>query len=74
MAFHFLDYKGLRCPQPRIKVTIASMNMKQGDVLEVVADCFTFEEDMRNWCLQLGYTLIWCKDEGEKVRRVRIQL
>ena len=54
MAMHFFDLTGLRCPQPRMKITIASMNLKAGDILEAVADCHTFEADMRSWCAQLG--------------------
>ena len=49
MATQILDCVGLKCPQPTLKVTVQSTRMKPGDILEVVADCSTFEKDVREW-------------------------
>lgn len=50
MAVTNIDARGLQCPQPTLKVTAMSVKMKPGDVLEVVADCATFEKDVKEWC------------------------
>ncbi|MDP2646413.1 MAG: sulfurtransferase TusA family protein [Desulfobacterales bacterium] len=50
MAIHTLDALGLKCPQPTLKITSLSIKMKPGEVLEVTADCPTFEKDVKNWC------------------------
>ena len=52
MAILTLDAKGLKCPQPTLKITVMAVKMKSGDVLEVVADCDTFEKDVRDWCVR----------------------
>ena len=50
--------------QPTLKVTVLAVKMKQGDVPEVIADCPTFEKDVRDWCTRSRKTLLWVKDEG----------
>jgi len=58
MATKMLDARGLRCPQP-IQAIITSMHeTSPGDVLEVTADCTTFEEDVRRWSQRTGKTLL----------------
>jgi tRNA 2-thiouridine synthesizing protein A len=72
MAVTLLDAKGLKCPQPTLKITVLSVKMKSGDVLEVVADCPTFEKDLRSWCSRAKKTLLWLKEEGS-AKRAQIQ-
>lgn len=64
MAVQTLDARGLRCPQPTLKITAMAVKMKPGDVLEVMADCSTFEKDVRDWCTRSKKILLWIKDEG----------
>lgn len=64
MAIHVLDAKGLKCPQPTLKITVMAVKMKPGDVIEAVADCATFEKDVRDWCARSKKILLWIKDEG----------
>jgi TusA-related sulfurtransferase len=73
MSTHNLDCIGLKCPQPTLKVTVLASKLKAGDILEVVADCPTFESDVRNWCGRSKKTLLWCKDEGAGKKRVQIK-
>jgi len=47
--------------------------MKPGDLLEVVADCPTFEKDIREWCTRAKKTLLWVRDEGASNKRVQIK-
>ncbi len=73
MATQTLDCIGLKCPQPSLKVTILAAKMKPGDILEVVADCSTFEKDIREWCTRAKKTLLWVRDEGGNNKRVQIK-
>ncbi|MBJ6724470.1 sulfurtransferase TusA family protein [Geomesophilobacter sediminis] len=72
MALHQLDARGLKCPQPTLKVTILAVKMQPSDILEVVADCPTFEKDVRDWCARTRKTLLWIKPEGT-AKRCQIQ-
>ena len=72
MAVTTLDAKGLKCPQPTLKVTVLATKMKAGDILEVVADCSTFEKDIRDWCARSKKVLLWFKAEGT-AKRCQIQ-
>ncbi|OGT95885.1 MAG: SirA-like protein [Geobacteraceae bacterium GWB2_52_12] len=72
MAVTLLDARGMKCPQPTLKVTVLAVKMKQGDVMEVIADCPTFEKDVRDWCTRARKTLLWVKDEGG-AKKVQIQ-
>ena len=67
-----LDTLGLKCPQPILKVAVVAPDMKPGEILEVLGDCPTFENDVRTWCDRLGKTLLSVKMEGEG-KRVQIQ-
>ncbi len=64
MATQQLDAKGLRCPQPILKITAMLPQLQPGDVLEVTADCPTFEEDVRKWCERMGKTLLAINHDG----------
>jgi len=72
MAVSVLDARGLKCPQPTLKITVLSVKMNPGDVLEVVADCPTFEKDVRDWYTRARKTLLWVKPDGT-AKRVQIQ-
>ncbi len=61
MAIKQINAKGLPCPQPALKMTVEVLSMKPGDILEAVADCPTFEADVRGWCQRSRKTLLWFK-------------
>ena len=68
-----MDVKGLRCPQPTLKITTMAVKLNAGDVLEVIADCPTFETDVKEWCKRSKKVLLWIRDEGGGVKRCQIQ-
>jgi len=72
MAIQTIDAKGLKCPQPTLKITAAAVRMNPGDVLEVIGDCPTFESDVRDWCARSKKILLWMKEEGT-AKRCQIQ-
>jgi len=65
MATKVLDTKGLRCPQPILAIITCMHDTSPGDVLEVTADCPTFEDDVRNWCSRAGKTLLAVTLDGD---------
>lgn len=72
MPLTILDARGLKCPQPTLKITVMSIKIKPGDILEVIADCPTFEKDVRDWCTRARKTLLWIKEDGP-AKKVQIQ-
>jgi TusA-related sulfurtransferase len=73
VATKSLDTLGLKCPQPVLKIAAASAELKSGDILEVIADCPTFERDVRDWCERMKRTLLWIRDENVGKKRCQIQ-
>ncbi|MEO5333457.1 MAG: sulfurtransferase TusA family protein [Magnetococcus sp. YQC-5] len=74
MAMITLDAKGLKCPQPQLKMTIQITKMKPGDIIEVTADCDTFEDDVRKWCGRNNKTLLWMKNLGGMVKQCQVRV
>lgn len=68
-----LDASGLKCPQPVLKLSVMSADMKPGEILEVIGDCPTFETDIRVWCQRLKKTLLSINDEGNYRKRAIIR-
>ena len=64
MATQTIDCKGMACPQPVLKAQIAAAKMQPKDTLEVFADCKTFPDDIRSWCMRVGKALVFCADKG----------
>ena len=59
-----LDCRGLKCPQPVLKVAIKANSIPPGTTLEVYADCHTFPSDIQKWCMDTGRVLISCVNQG----------
>ncbi len=73
MAVEKIDARGLRCPQPILKITTKVPQMAAGDILEVTADCPTFETDVRTWCERMRKTLLAVNTSGS-AKTAQIQL
>jgi tRNA 2-thiouridine synthesizing protein A len=73
MATHTLDALGLKCPQPVLKVAVQAKQLQPGDMLEVLADCPSFPNDIKAWCDKTGRTLLVCADEGGGNYKAQIQ-
>jgi tRNA 2-thiouridine synthesizing protein A len=76
MAIVKLDAKGLKCPMPTLKITtmVTRQEAKPGDILEAVADCPTFEKDVKAFCAMYKKVLVLMRDEGNGVKRCQIQI
>ena len=60
-----LDAKGLKCPQPIMKVAAIAKTLSEGDVLEVMADCPSFPKDIEAWCEKTGRILLNFQEEED---------
>lgn len=68
-----LDATGLKCPQPVLKLSVISAEMREGELLEIIGDCPTFEKDVTAWCLRLKKTLLQIRDEGNNRKHALIR-
>ena len=73
MPTKVLDTRGQRCPQPILAIITSMHETSPGDILEVTADCPSFEDDVRRWCERGGKTLLAITRHGE-VMVAQIQL
>ncbi len=75
MATKILDAKGLKCPMPVLKMTqmLMKKELAPGDVLEVTADCPTFENDIKTWCATWKKVLVRFVPEGAS-KKATIQI
>jgi tRNA 2-thiouridine synthesizing protein A len=73
MAIQQMDFKGMKCPQPTLKLTTLAFKIPKGDVVEITADCPTFEKDMRDWCGRNKKIFLWIKDLGNGIKSCQIQ-
>ena len=64
MANHVLDAKGMRCPQPVLKLTAFVPKVAAGDIVEISGDCATFEDDVRKWCTRMKKTILSVRPDG----------
>jgi tRNA 2-thiouridine synthesizing protein A len=73
MEAKILDCRGMKCPRPSLQFLSISRETKPGDIVEIVADCPTFEEDMRKLCLDMKRALLFVKVEGPN-KRVQVRM
>ena len=73
MAIQRLDTTALQCPEPLLKIAAKSAVIKKGDILEVIGDCPTFENDVKRWCKRLHKTLLFINGTGSKKVTCQIQ-
>ena len=63
-----LDCIGLYCPMPIVKTAEKIKQLKQGEVLEVVADDKGITQDMSAWCQATGHELLGVEEEGNEIK------
>ena len=68
-----LDATGLKCPQPVLKLSVVSAEMKSGEILEIIGDCPTFEKDVTVWCSRLKKTLLLMRHEVDERKHALIR-
>lgn len=76
MATMELDARGMKCPLPVLKMNglVLAKKVQVGDTLAVIADCPTFEKDIREWCTKAKKVLIVLKDIGNNAKRAEVRI
>jgi tRNA 2-thiouridine synthesizing protein A len=64
MPIEILDCKGLRCPQPVLKIAIRATAIAAGTTLEVHADCPSFPKEVEKWCSDSSKVLVSVVNRG----------
>lgn len=72
MATKVLECMGQQSHQVLMNMTIKISGMQPGDILEVTADCDTFEEDIGRWCKINNKKIQWIKDIGNSAKQCQI--
>jgi TusA-related sulfurtransferase/anti-sigma regulatory factor (Ser/Thr protein kinase) len=68
-----IDLKGLKCPQPILRIHSKVVTLSNGSILKVKADCPTFERDLKIWAEKTGKTVMECvKNDGTYYAKIRI--
>ena len=62
-----LNFKGIACPMPIIKLSTAVRKGGSGDVFEATCDDPAFEQDIRSWCHQTGNVLSEVRKAGSDI-------
>ncbi|MDY6950844.1 MAG: sulfurtransferase TusA family protein [Thermodesulfobacteriota bacterium] len=73
MAIEFIDTLGMRSPETILEIAVRSPDMRSGDILQVLGDCPTFEEDVRAWCERLGKMPSSTKSLGLNKKQIQIR-
>lgn len=47
-----LNFRGLKCPMPIMKISMAVKKAASGDVFVVISDDPGFEPDIKAWCTE----------------------
>ena len=63
-----LDCVGLYCPMPIVKTAEKIKQLRQGEVLEVLADDKGIKLDMPAWCQATGHEFLGAEEEGNKIK------
>ncbi len=63
-----LDCVGLYCPMPIVKTAEKIKQLRQGEVLEVVADDKGIKLDMPAWCEATGHEFLGVDEAGGEIR------
>ncbi len=50
-----LNFRGMKCPMPVLKIASAIKQANAGDEFEITADDPAFELDIKAWCHQTGH-------------------
>lgn len=63
-----LDCIGWYCPMPIVKTAEKIKQLKEGEVLEVVADDKGIKQDMPAWCKATGHEFLGVEEEGGEIK------
>ena len=65
---HTLDCMGLLCPMPVVNTALRLEEMKEGEVLEIVADDKGIKLDMPAWCEATGHDFLGVEEKNGEIK------
>lgn len=63
MATH-LDCKGLKCPMPIVRLSVAARELRPGDEITIEADDLAFRADLSAWARRTGFDVTEFNADG----------
>ena len=68
MAALQFDFKGLKCPIPVLRLSnlMQKKEVNTGDTVTILADCPTFEKDIKEFCGKFKKVLVKYQVNGEE--------
>ncbi len=63
-----IDCMGLYCPMPIVKTAEKIKELKQGEVLEIVADDKGIKMDMPAWCDATGHECLGIEEDRGEIK------
>ena len=67
MAKMELNFKGMMCPMPIMKIALAVKKGAPSDVFEIMCDDPAFEADVKAWCSETGNILSKIAKSGKDI-------
>ena len=64
----FFDFRGLKCPLPVLKTKRALKEVKEGEIIEVLADDPAADIDFKHFCEVSGNILIKITQENNIIK------
>ena len=62
-----LDFKGMKCPMPVLKIASVIKQANTGDEFEITADDPAFEPDIKAWCHRTGHKVGAIQKKGTDI-------
>lgn len=59
-----LDCKGLKCPIPIVRLSVAARDFRTGDAITVEADDLAFRADLNAWARRTGFDIAEFSADG----------
>ncbi len=59
-----LDCKGLKCPMPIVRLSVAANGFRGGDEITIEADDLAFHADLKAWARRAGFDIAEFKRDG----------
>lgn len=67
MAKTELNFRGMMCPMPIMKLSVAVKKGAPSDIFEIVCDDPAFEADIKAWCSETGNILAKVMKAGKDI-------
>lgn len=64
IVHRIVDARGMLCPMPTVKTSLALEEMSSGQILKLIADDPATRRDLPVWCDEFGHTVLALEEDG----------